>query len=129
MVNIALDENRIILTRDTHIPERSLITSGKVRAILIKSDNIEEQIKQLIDELNLIRQGKPFSLCLECNQPLVPRSKEEIKDRVPPYVFQTRQEYMECPACRRVYWKGTHWEAMTDRLKKLAEYKDKNKHE
>jgi len=43
-----------------------------------------------------------------------------VKDRVPPYVFKTQQQYMECPRCHRIYWRGTHWTAMTDRLKRLT---------
>lgn len=124
MVSIALAENRIILTRDTHVMERRLITSGTVRAVLIKSDDIKEQARQVIDELNLLEQSRPFTLCLECNQPLVKRSKEEVRDRVPPYVFKTQEEFMECPVCHRTYWKGTHWEAMTRRLGKLGKKKD-----
>jgi uncharacterized protein len=121
MVNLALAENRVILTRDTHILKRRSVTSGRVRAILIKTDNIEEQIKQVVDELNLHNQIEPFILCLECNRPLTKRTKEEVQNRVPPYVWQTQKEYMECLECHRIYWKGTHWEAMTTRLQKLTE--------
>jgi uncharacterized protein len=122
MVNIALAENRIILTRDTHILKRRLVTSGKVKAILIKSDNIKDQIKQLVDELDLSSLVKPFLLCLECNQPLSTRTKDEVKGKVPPYVFQTQQEYKECSKCQRIYWKGTHWQAMMKKIRQL----DKN---
>jgi uncharacterized protein with PIN domain len=26
---------------------------------------------------------------------------------------------MECPACHRIYWRGTHWQAMTKNLKRF----------
>lgn len=120
MVQIALAENRIILTRDTHILKRKLVTGGQVKAVLIKSDKIEEQIKQVVSDLNLCLSNQPFTICLECNVLLVPRSKEEVEEKVPPYVWQTQKEYVQCPRCRRIYWKGTHWEAMTRRLKKLV---------
>ena len=35
-----------------------------------------------------------------------------IKDRVPPYVYLTQERFAECPACGRLYWQGTHWQAM-----------------
>ena len=57
-----------------------------------------------------------FTRCLECNALLEGREKETIKDRIPPYVYKTQDKYMECPACRRIYWKGTHWQAMIDKL-------------
>jgi uncharacterized protein len=120
MVRIALSENRVILTRDTHILKRRLVTSGKVKAILIIADNINEQIQQVVAELGLNNRDNAFTLCLECNQPLLPLSKEEAEDRVPPYVWQTQKEYRECPHCHRIYWKGTHWEAMNRRLEGLA---------
>ncbi len=120
MVNSALAENRIILTRDTYILERRAVTNGKVKTILIKSDNIEEQIKQVIHDLHLV-DFQPFTICLEDNTFLVSRTRDEVKDRVPPYVWKTHKEYVECPLCHRIYWKGTHWDAMSKRLKKLAE--------
>ena len=120
MVRKALREDRVILTRDTQIMQRGVVTSGRVRAILVNSDEPEQQMQQVIDALNLDCRFKPFSVCLECNQPLEERSREEVKDRVPPYVFKTQHQYMECPACRRIYWRGTHWQAMTRRLEKLA---------
>ncbi|MFC1941284.1 Mut7-C RNAse domain-containing protein [Chloroflexota bacterium] len=119
MVRVALDEGRVILTRDTQIMKRGLVTSGRLKAVLIKSDEPEQQIRQVIETLNLDSQFKPFTVCLECNQPLVERSKEQVQDRVAPYVFRTQNQYMECPACHRIYWRGTHWQAMLKRLKKF----------
>jgi len=119
MIATALAESRVILTRDTQIMKRRLVTSGQLKALLIKSDEPEQQMQQVINTLNLDCQFKPFTLCLECNQLLLERSKEQVKDLVPPYVFQTQNQFMQCPACHRIYWRGTHWQAMTQRLKKL----------
>jgi uncharacterized protein with PIN domain len=122
MIATALAENRVILTRDTGIVQRRLVTSGRLKAILINSDRVDTQMKQVIDTLNLDINYRPFTICLECNQPLVEVSKEQVRERVPPYVFKTQQQYMECPACRRIYWRGTHWRAMNRRLEKLLQY-------
>jgi hypothetical protein len=119
MIAIALAEGRVILTRDTQIMRRRVVTSGQLKAILIQGDEPEQQMRQVIDSLNLDCQFRPFTICLECNQPLVPRSREQVKDLVPPYVFQTQVQYVECPTCHRIYWRGTHWQAMTGRLKKF----------
>jgi uncharacterized protein with PIN domain len=119
MVDLAVSENRIILTRDTHIPEMKIVSNGKAKAILIRDDNVDSQIQQVIEDLKLKEKARPFSLCLECNLPLERRTWQQVKDRVPPYVWKTQREYTECPKCHRIYWKGTHWEAMTKRLEKL----------
>jgi len=120
LVAIAKAEGRVILSRDTHIMKRRLITSGQVKAVLIQSDEHERQIHQVIEELGLDYRFNLFTLCLECNQPLVRRKKEEVKELVPPYVFKTQSQFRQCPACRRIYWRGTHWRAMTQRLKKFS---------
>ncbi len=119
MVAAALAEGRVILTRDTQIMKRRVVTSGQLKAILIESDKPEQQMHQVIATLNLDRQYRPFTICLECNQPLLERSKQQVKDLVPPYVFQTQSQFMECPTCHRIYWRGTHWREMTKKLEKF----------
>lgn len=119
LVATALAEGRVILSRDTQIMERRVITSGKLKAILIQSDKPELQIRQVIDALELDSNFRPFTLCLECNQALEERNKDEVKELVPPYVFKTQSQFMQCPTCHRVYWRGTHWQSMTKRLEKF----------
>ena len=119
MVAAALTEGRVILTRDTQIMRRRVVTNGQLKAILIQSDKPEQQIQQVVETLSLDFQFRPFTVCLECNQALEDRSKQEVQARVPPYVFKTQDQYMECPACHRIYWRGTHWEAMTRKLEKF----------
>ncbi len=116
MIATALAEERIILTRDTGIVKRRLVTSGKLKAILPVSDEPLLQMKHVIAALNLDIYFKPFSVCLECNRVLVEKNKEQVKEKVPPYVLKTRNQYMECPACHRIYWRGTHWQAMNKKL-------------
>jgi uncharacterized protein with PIN domain len=121
MVITALNEDRVILTRDTQIMRRGVIESGRLKAILIQSDKHEEQIRQVVEDLNLDTRSGLFTVCLECNRPLEARTKQQVKERVPPYVFKTQDQYVECPECHRIYWKGTHWQAMTRKLQKLRQ--------
>ncbi|UCH51203.1 MAG: Mut7-C RNAse domain-containing protein [Chloroflexota bacterium] len=120
MVKLALAQNRIILTKDTQIMRRRLVTSGRLKAILIEDDDSKAQLHQVVEDLDLDYQFRPFSVCLECNQNLVERDKEEVRDLVPPYVFETQSLYMECPSCHRIYWRGTHWQAMNQELARFT---------
>ena len=52
LVAAALAEGRMILTRDTQIMKRGIVTSGRLKAILIQSDEPEQQMHQVIDTLN-----------------------------------------------------------------------------
>jgi uncharacterized protein with PIN domain len=120
MVKQALAEGRVILTRDTGIMRRRAVSSGRVRTVLIESEEPEQQIQQLMSIFDLKEQSRPFTRCLECNQSLESRSREEMVGRVPPYVYRTQTQYMECPDCHRIYWRGTHWAAMVRKIDKLA---------
>jgi len=120
LVRLALSEGRVLLTKDTQILKRRVATTGRLKVILIESEEVKAQLRQVVKTLNLGDQIKPFTLCLECNQPLVPKENEEIKELVPPYVFQTQTQYMQCPVCQRVYWRGTHWQRMSRELERIV---------
>ena len=120
MVKQALAEGRVILTRDTGVMRRRAVTSGRVKAVLIESEEPERQMRQLLAAYDLKGQSRPFALCLECNAPLESRGREDMAGRVPPYVYRTQTQYMECPQCHRIYWRGTHWAAMARQLEKLV---------
>jgi uncharacterized protein with PIN domain len=121
MILAALHEDRVVLTRDTHVMEWGVITSGRIRAILIVDDEPRAQIRQVISELKLDSRFRPFTVCIECNEPLRCVDKDSVRERVPPHVFRTQDHFVECPKCRRVYWRGTHWKAMIAELEKLDE--------
>jgi hypothetical protein len=121
LIRIALKEERVLLTKDTQIMKRRVVTSGELRTILVREDNPKEQLLRVVKALNLDCQVRQFTRCLECNHNLEPRSREEVKGLVPPYVFRTQTQYMQCPRCCRIYWRGTHWQRMRAELEKLVE--------
>jgi uncharacterized protein with PIN domain len=119
LVEMALAENRVLLTRDTDILKRRVVASGRVQAILIADDRAKNQLSQVIDTLNL-KTDSCFSRCIECNQLLEDRAKRDVEKLVPSYVFKTQLLYMQCPSCDKVYWRGTHWDRMDKELKDLG---------
>ena len=117
MVSLALAENRVLLTRDRQIAKRRVAIVGKLKVITIMSDNLSDQLRQVAVALNLNGfRIQPFTLCLEDNHILVPITKEEVKDRVSPYVFHTQESFVECPKCHRIFWRGTHWQNMRAKI-------------
>ncbi len=120
MVKLALGKSRIILTRDIHIPERRLVTGGQIKVLLFNSDRPLEQLRQTVQSLGLKDNFRPFTICIEDNHPLREIEKNMVSDRVPPYVFKTQEYYMECPYCKRIYWRGNHWREMTAWIEGLS---------
>ena len=121
LVKIALKQGRVLLTRDTQIMRRRVVTNGQAKVIFIEDDDPKKQLRQVVKTLNLDCHLGQFTRCMECNHRLVSKTKEEVKDLVPPFVFQTQTQYMQCPNCNRIYWRGTHWQRMKTGITKLDE--------
>ncbi|MGH7904031.1 MAG: Mut7-C RNAse domain-containing protein [Candidatus Dormibacteraceae bacterium] len=107
LVRQALAEGRVLLTRDADLMHRRVITSGRLPALLVEHDLVEDQLRQVSARLRLDT-ALALTRCLECNLELEARAPEAVAARVPSHVRRTQSRYSECPLCRRVYWSGTH---------------------
>ena len=119
LVRTALQEDRILLTRDSLLMRRKLVTTGVLQALLIRDDDYLVQLRQVVEALGLDTSGE-FTRCMECNQPLKEIPRDAVRERVPPYVFQTQQEFKECPSCGKLYWQGTHWARMKEEMARVG---------
>ncbi len=111
LLRLAGEEGRIVITRDRNIMQRRGVTSGRVKALLVTSDDFRRQMQQVIEVLGLGVQNS-FSLCVECNVPLRYIEKHLVKERVPQFVYGTQSHFYVCPTCDKLYWRGTHWRNM-----------------
>ncbi|KPJ60286.1 MAG: hypothetical protein AMJ42_01530 [Deltaproteobacteria bacterium DG_8] len=115
LLALAVKENRQILTRKTSLKDRKDI---KNLLLFIKENDPVKQLQEVIEHYNLkIKPQNVFTLCLICNQKLKEISAELIKDKVPDYVANTQKAFSFCPHCKRIFWKGTHYENMWQRIK------------
>jgi uncharacterized protein with PIN domain len=115
IVKISLKERRAILTRDIGILKRTEVT----HAYFIRTDKVEKQTEEVIRRFDLQNEIKEFSRCLECNELLKSIKKETIIEQLPPKVSQTHNEFYQCPSCKNIYWKGTHYQRMLSFIQSL----------
>lgn len=115
LLDIAESEGRIILTRDT-----LLVRCKRCRRhIFVRSDHWREQLRQVYREAKLTCISL-LSRCPVCNHPLDRVEKHTIKSMVPPYVFQTQDQFSRCGKCLRVYWSATHVAQICDELRSVG---------
>ena len=112
LIRIARGEGRILITRDKELANRF---TGSIR---LRSDVLEEQIREVATVLPL-RLVDPLSRCSLCNTVLEPTSPEEVRAVVPEGVRSRHHEFWRCRSCGRVYWQGSHWDKMVERLNNL----------
>lgn len=111
----SLREDRVVVSRNA-----SLARYTGIRFIHIKSDLLEDQLKQLKEEIGLpVNEEDMFTRCVICNETLIEIKKKEAEDKVPEFVYKTNESFMKCPACNKIYWQGTHWGNVKEVIQKL----------
>ena len=111
IAKLARSENRFILTRDKEL-------SKEPGALLLDNEDLDSQLKAVAARYGL-KFNEDMIRCSTCNGELVDLPKDDAKGQVPDGAFQVNEKFWKCTKCQKIYWKGTHWEGITARLKKL----------
>jgi len=111
LLNLAIQENRILLTRDIELAMR-----GKEQAVLVKSDEVMEQVQQLIDR-GLIVRRLMMTRCSLCNTVLREATVREIT--CADYAPRDKNGllFFWCEECSKLYWNGSHGKHISERIK------------
>jgi hypothetical protein len=108
LASISANEKRILLTRDRGLLKRNIITRG----YCVRTTSPRHQLAEVLQRFDLAGSIAPFQRCVHCNRLLLPVRKELIIGRLQPETKQYYQEFSTCPACNRIYWKGSHYRRM-----------------
>lgn len=112
-----LEPDRILLTRrgSNRLQDRS-----DHPCVVIQSDHYRHQLLEVIRAVGMTADCiQPFSRCIRCNAATAAADKSDLQEKVPDYVWETHDVFSICPACRRVYWKGSHIERSMERIRRL----------
>jgi len=126
LVALSQKEQRVLLSKDT----RLLIRKAVTRFIYLESDDVRKQIKQILRTTGIHQFPALLTRCLSCNDVLAEVDRELARERVPPFVFKTQPRFKMCPRCGKIYWAGTHRQAVLRTLKNLlaAPAKEQSNH-
>jgi uncharacterized protein with PIN domain len=116
LLKIALKEHRFILTKDTHF----LRMRSQKECLLITSDNPIEQLSEVIRALNPVfpERGR----CAGCNGELLDvKTKTEIQNAVPEYVYMNYSRFLRCGDCGNIYWEGSQYRRFKEMLSCIME--------
>jgi uncharacterized protein with PIN domain len=116
MSQIVQREERILLTRDRRLLMRKAVAYG----YCLRSLDPQEQTIEVLRRFDLASEIIPFSRCLRCNHPLEPVGKEAVLERLEPLTRKYFDEFQICPACRQIYWKGSHYEHMLELIRRVT---------
>ena len=106
---VARRQGRTLITRDAGLAEEM----GKDPVIRVRSDEPREQLKAVLRETGVPDSAYWFSRCVLCNEKLdeLSAAEAEEEERVPDYArARPGERFWRCPDCRRVYWRGSHFD-------------------
>jgi hypothetical protein len=109
----ARSQGRVLLTRTRALRDRQGV-------YFVAAERLEDQVRAVLERFKLHLQLRPFTRCLRCNQELIPISKEEVRHRVPFFIFETQNHFQYCPGCDRIYWPGSHLKDMERRVQRVV---------
>lgn len=121
IVEIACNEDRIVLTRDRGLLKRKRVIWG----CLLDEDRFPGQLREMEERYELLAKVNPLGRCPACNGLLRPVEKSQIVDRLEPKTILYYNEFRLCVDCGQIYWQGSHAEKIlqwvrdiqTERLK------------
>jgi len=109
-------EERVVITRDKLLVNRC--KSFDVEVLLIESELLEDQIVSVLKHCEWDEKFL-FSRCSVCNALLVEVEKQKVWNRVPVKVFESHEVFWKCPVCLRMYWMGTHYDQMKQKVEEV----------
>lgn len=117
LLDMAMEQHRILLTRDAELARR-----GRDQAVLVRSEDVMDQVQQLID-YRLIERRLTMSRCSLCNTKLREANTCEIGSTDYAPKDWRNLSFFWCEHCHKLYWNGSHGKQLEDRIEK--ELKDR----
>jgi uncharacterized protein with PIN domain len=115
---LANEHDRVLLSRSS-----SFVAELTVHSVVIRSEEPEMQLQQVVQQFGLQHAVRPFSRCLVCNGLLLTVPKEHIVSLLEKNTSAFFDKFWQCTACLRIYWKGSHYYrmlALVERVKHVA---------
>ncbi len=131
MLNLATSEKRILLTRDMELHVRAR-DKFRVPSLLVSDNNVLQQLEHVREHFALTFPSEPTILrCSFCNGMIqiasdeVVQQSREIKMLSKKGVniaefIQRHEEFYACASCGKVFWKGSHWKGIQQKVHHLS---------
>jgi uncharacterized protein with PIN domain len=118
LIRLARDEGRTLLSSDTRLFHIAVLRDGVLPALFVPLRlSPQGQLAHVLTRLGLALRDPR---CMACGGPLVEVPKEQVRDRVPPRTFAWLDHFWQCGRCGQVFWHGTHWQRITERLRQVT---------
>jgi uncharacterized protein with PIN domain len=119
LLQVAKKENRVVITRDKEL--MSKMKKQKLPVIELDVTDVDEQLKIVLKDI-VVDPKNVLSRCSVCNTILDEIKKKDIQDKVPRRVFENNEKFWFCPKCDKIYWMGTHYDKIKNKIDELQKH-------
>lgn len=116
LAEVSALENRILLTRDVGLLKRARVIHGA----FVREIHPENQVMEIMSRFRLTPWVRPFERCPVCNGLVTTVAKSAIEHRLQPATRENYDEFFRCEDCDRIYWRGSHYARMSERLARFT---------
>ena len=103
----------ILLTRDRTLLREARRSS--VDAFLVEGSSKEKRLASVAKEYGLVL-DPVMARCTICGGRLNEVPRDEIAGEIPQNSLEAYEEFWRCSGCRKVYWRGSHWERIVEKV-------------
>jgi len=111
LIRMAQTEERVIVSRSKEVLNHPL----NFDRIFIHSNSLDQQLQEMKPFLEY-EEEYIFLRCPEDNDLLYSISKEKVLALIPEKVGQLHDDFKICHKCGRVYWQGSHYHKIKQKL-------------
>lgn len=120
LVSIARTENCALLTRDRRLLMHAAVDTG----YFVRSQEPQEQTREVFKRFELSDSVAPFTRCLRCNALLERATKSEIWAELEPLTKKYYNEFRRCRLCGQLYWPGSHYPKLAAQIESIQGGRD-----
>jgi uncharacterized protein len=117
IIELAVNEKRIIVTRDRRLLMHKNVTHG----YFLRNTDPHIQLSEVVERFQLQNQLNPFARCSLCNGEIIEADRTSVIRSLPEKTVKYYDEFFTCSSCGQVYWKGSHYEKLVKEMERLGD--------
>ena len=107
------ETGRKLLSRDSDF-------LNEENTLVVSCDDYWSQLEIVVKHYSLDIKSYRYSLCLDCNQAIIPVSVSKHAGKIPEWLVRCDGPLWQCSDCLKLYWAGSHLDHMEARFDSLG---------
>jgi hypothetical protein len=123
LLTMAGEKDLTLLTKDRNLFRKA--RRAGVKTFLVKGEGDAESLALLSRGLG-VKLDPKMARCTVCGGTLSSVKKVEVECEVPETSFDAYERFWKCDGCGKVYWRGSHWRKIMEKIDMASRLSDRS---